>query len=210
MKNAAHSFKQMWRALKLLRHQTTVDGLQDLSRRYSQHLELQLRFPSCMLDPSLLILGDLTGLHLGARVRISHGTVVGLDPGALVPALTIGDDTYVGEYGNIRVAASTSIEIGARCLIAQFVSLIAANHVIRVETCVAESGVDLTKSGVLIGNDVWVGAGATILPGVRVGNRAVIGANSVVTRSVPADEIWAGNPAKRIGCRGPMHVSTTV
>ena len=49
-----------------------------------------------------------------------------------------------------------------------------------------------------IGRDVWVGAGALILPGVRVGDRAIIGAGSVVTRDIPADTFAAGNPCRPI------------
>ena len=51
---------------------------------------------------------------------------------------------------------------------------------------------------VTIGSDVWVGGGAIILPGVRVGSRAVIGAGSVVTRDVPDDVFAAGNPCRVI------------
>ncbi|HYE40614.1 MAG TPA: DapH/DapD/GlmU-related protein, partial [Ramlibacter sp.] len=49
-----------------------------------------------------------------------------------------------------------------------------------------------------IGCDVWIGGGAIILPGVRIGDRAVIGAGSVVTRDVPADVFAAGNPCRVI------------
>lgn len=51
---------------------------------------------------------------------------------------------------------------------------------------------------VRIGDNVFIGAGAFILKGVSIGENAVIGARSVVTRSVPANEIWAGNPARRV------------
>lgn len=51
---------------------------------------------------------------------------------------------------------------------------------------------------VTIGNDVFIGTNALILKGVAIGDRAVIGAASVVTRDVPADETWAGNPARKI------------
>lgn len=47
-----------------------------------------------------------------------------------------------------------------------------------------------------IGEDVWVGGGAIILPGVRLGDRAVIGAGSVLTRDVPGDVLAAGNPCR--------------
>lgn len=49
---------------------------------------------------------------------------------------------------------------------------------------------------VTIGSDVWVGGGAIILPGVRIGSRAVIGAGSVVTRDIPDDVFAAGNPCR--------------
>ncbi len=57
------------------------------------------------------------------------------------------------------------------------------------------------KGGVVIGNDVWVGDEATILSGVRIGNGAVIGARSVVTKDVPAYAIAAGNPARIVRLR---------
>ena len=54
------------------------------------------------------------------------------------------------------------------------------------------------SSPIHIGNDVFIGAGSTILKGVTIGDRSIIGAGSVVTKSIPSDEIWAGNPAKFI------------
>ena len=56
----------------------------------------------------------------------------------------------------------------------------------------------LAKGDLVIGNDVWIGNGATLLPGVTVGNGAVIAANSVVTRDVPAYAVAGGNPARVI------------
>jgi len=58
-----------------------------------------------------------------------------------------------------------------------------------------------TKGDVIIGNDVWVGRGALILSGVRIGNGAVIGAQSVVSKDVPPYAIAAGNPARVVRAR---------
>lgn len=83
------------------------------------------------------------------------------------------------------------ITIGDGAMIAANVQLISNNHDLyerQVITC----------RPVRIGRNAWIGAGATILPGVTVGDNAVVGAASVVTRDVPADTVVAGNPARFI------------
>ena len=87
------------------------------------------------------------------------------------------------------------IRIGADCGISWNTNILDGN------------GHDLTVDGVVkpwpnpveIGDNVWVGTGAMVLPGVRIEDGAVIGAGSVVTRDVPARVVVAGNPAKVIG-----------
>jgi chloramphenicol O-acetyltransferase type B len=54
------------------------------------------------------------------------------------------------------------------------------------------------KGDTVIGNDVWIGAEALIMPGIKIGDGAVIGARAVVTKNIGAYEIWAGNPARLI------------
>lgn len=61
----------------------------------------------------------------------------------------------------------------------------------------AEKG-QVATGAIAIGNDVWIGCLSVILKGVRIGNRAVVGAGSVVTRDVPDDAVVAGNPARTI------------
>jgi len=58
-----------------------------------------------------------------------------------------------------------------------------------------------TKGDVIIGNDVWIGSGVTIMSGIKIGDRAVISANSSVTKNVMPYEIVAGNPARSIKLR---------
>lgn len=52
------------------------------------------------------------------------------------------------------------------------------------------------SSPVKLGNDVWIGANSTVLKGVEIGNRTIVAAGSVVTKSFPSDVLVAGNPAK--------------
>ncbi|MBN9250312.1 MAG: antibiotic acetyltransferase, partial [Mesorhizobium sp.] len=61
-----------------------------------------------------------------------------------------------------------------------------------------------------IGHDVWIGHGAVVMPGVSVGNGAVIGANSVVTRDVAAYSIVAGSPARVLRLRFPAEVAARI
>lgn len=86
-------------------------------------------------------------------------------------------------------AGGISIEDGT--MIAANVQLISNNHDLYERQII-------TCKPIHIGKNVWIGAGATILPGVTIGENAVVGAASVVTKDVPADTIVAGNPAKFI------------
>jgi maltose O-acetyltransferase len=84
------------------------------------------------------------------------------------------------------------IIIGSDVIIAPNVRFHAADHEL--------SGTDYTHSGktIHVGDNVWIGAAAIILPGVSIGDRAVIGAGSVVSRDIPADTVAAGVPARVI------------
>ncbi|TCD02013.1 hypothetical protein EZ449_19380 [Pedobacter frigidisoli] len=101
---------------------------------------------------------------------------------------------------NIR-AAGGKILIGEKCLIAQNVNLIGSNHSIAKEHNILDQSWDDSKLNVIIGNDVWIGCGATILPGVKIGNGAIIAAGSVVVRDVEEYAIHGGIPAKFIKFR---------
>lgn len=83
------------------------------------------------------------------------------------------------------------ITIADGAMIAANVQLISNNHDLYERQII-------TCRPVHIGRNAWIGAGATILPGVTVGDNAVVGAGSVVTRDVEADTIVAGNPARFI------------
>jgi len=85
------------------------------------------------------------------------------------------------------------ISIGNGVLLGPAVQLYAATHPLDAET--RRSGLEYALP-ISIGDDVWIGGGALVLPGVAVGDRAVIGAGSVVTKDVPADTIVVGNPAR--------------
>jgi len=88
------------------------------------------------------------------------------------------------------------IEIGDHVLLGPGVHLYTATH--PPDAAERRSGLELAKP-IAVGDDAWLGGGAIVLPGVTIGARAVVGAGSVVTRDVSADERVAGNPARPIG-----------
>lgn len=103
--------------------------------------------------------------------------------------VSIGSNVVIMPGCLMMAAGGITIDDGA--MIAANVQLISNNHDLyerQVITC----------RPIHIGKKAWIGAGATILPGVTVGDNAVVGAASVVTKDVPADTIVAGNPARII------------
>lgn len=114
--------------------------------------------------------------------------------------LRIGRGTKINAYCNLRFRKGT-IAIGANVLLAQSVTILANSHQFEDrDTPILDQG-ELVAD-VEVGDDVWIGVNAVIMPGIRIGNGAVVGANSVVTRNVGPYEVWAGIPAKKIKDRG--------
>ncbi len=96
---------------------------------------------------------------------------------------------------NCVVLDVARVHIGDHVLFGPSVQIYTAAH--PLDSSERRRGLELGKP-VAIGADVWVGGGAIICPGVKIGERAIIGAGSVVTRDIPADVIAAGNPCRVI------------
>jgi Acetyltransferase (isoleucine patch superfamily) len=109
--------------------------------------------------------------------------------------LSIGSNTYIGEGNNIR-ASGGNIKIGNDCLISQNVTIVASNHNYKNFIPINVQGWSCERNYVIIEDDVWIGAGSIILPGITIKKGAIVGAGSVVTKNVEAYTIVAGNPAK--------------
>lgn len=156
------------------------------------------------ISPSAKIDFDLIGsIRLASGVKIGDYTLLGVcsqDKEKPNSFLEIGEGTFVGEFNNIR-ATGGRIVIGKYCNISQHCSLVASNHSIAKDKYISEQPWDETKTGIVLGDDVWIGANSVVLPGVTIGRGVVIGAGSVVTKDIPEYAIAVGNPAKVIKYR---------
>lgn len=105
--------------------------------------------------------------------------------------ITLGDDVYVN-FG-CTILDCGQVTIGEHTLIGPNVSMYSANHVLDADERIAGG---LIPKEIRVGRRVWIGGGTTILAGVSIGDEAVIGAGSVVTRDIPAGVVAAGNPCR--------------
>jgi acetyltransferase-like isoleucine patch superfamily enzyme len=137
------------------------------------------------------------------RLARSCGKKVLIFPGCILHWLEncrIGENVTIHDF--CYIDAIGGITIGDDVRIAHNCSVITGQHKYDVpDKTIIDSG--YTTAAVSIGNDVWVGTGAVILQGVTINDGAVIGANAVVTRDVPAYTVAAGNPAAVIKNRFP-------
>ena len=115
------------------------------------------------------------------------------------PIIKIGKRCNFGDFNHIT--ASNSIVIGDDVLTGRWVTITDNNHGTITQEHLLIPPLKrpiVSKGPVEIGNRVWIGDKATILPGVKIGEGAVVAANAVVTKDVPAYSMVAGNPAKVI------------
>lgn len=120
----------------------------------------------CYIEPPLHANWGGKHVHLGSNVYANFG-------------LTLVDDT--------------DIFIGDSCMFAPNVILATAGHPVEPEL---RRQVYQYNLPIHIGNNVWIGAGAVVLPGVTIGDNTVIGAGSVVTKDIPANVVAVGNPCR--------------
>ena len=126
----------------------------------------------------------------------STGTNFHLNPGLIVDYgfnVHIGEDFYANF--NCTLLDICPITIGKNCMLAPNVQLYTATH--PLDPVKRNTSIEFGKP-ITLGDNVWVGGGAIIIPGVTLGNNVVVGAGAVVTKSFPDNVVIGGNPAKVI------------
>jgi acetyltransferase-like isoleucine patch superfamily enzyme len=147
---------------------------------FGRRLEIQIGRSGEIRFGRFVWIGD------GSKIRCHEGTV------------EIGEKTVIGQ--ECTISAYQRVRIGEQCVIADRAMFIDFDHgVVEVERPIRVQGI--YKRDVEVGSNVWIGYGACVLRGVRVGDNAIVGTNSVVTRDVPANAVVAGIPARIIRMR---------
>ena len=146
-------------------------------------------------------------VHTKANVQLSRNIIFG--KGTTVRAysflltaggrIQLGRDCTIAQF-TILATKNKDILIGNFARISPHVNIVASNYIYeKKDIPILAQGI--TEKGIQIGDDVWIGAGATILDGVTIGDGVVVAAGAVVTKDIPAYSIVGGVPAKIIGER---------
>ncbi len=137
-------------------------------------------------------------MHLGL---IGDGTVIRPSASLANPEhIFLGENVHINRHAYLWAGEHSQITIGDNFVCGPGIFITSDNHGIKKEKLIREQ--EGVEKDVVIGNDVWIGAYGIVLPGVTIGDGAVIAAGSVVTKNVAPYSIVAGVPAKEIGQRG--------
>jgi acetyltransferase-like isoleucine patch superfamily enzyme len=149
----------------------------------------------CFIGPDVTFeIGPQATVKLGRWCWIGHGTKIRAHEGEV----SIGAKTVMGQ--ECTISSFQHVSIGRECIVADRVMLIDFDHgVVEVERPIRAQGI--YKRDVRIGHNVWIGYGASFLRGARVGDNAVIGTLSVVTKDVPANAVAGGAPVRVLRMR---------
>ncbi|MSP11770.1 MAG: acyltransferase [Chloroflexi bacterium] len=172
-----------------------ISAIEDHVRiRFANHVHLGR---GVYLDHQVYLHACPGGITIGDRTLVMHHAELHVYNFRHLPhaGIQIGKDSLIGEFNVIR--GQGGITIGNRVYTSPLVQIVAVDHVFDDPTRpFIEQGI--TAQGIVIEDDVWIGAGAIITDGVRVGKGAVIAAGAVVTKDVPPHTVVGGIPARSI------------
>ncbi len=172
--------------------------------RYADHIRLGR---NTYLDQGVYLHACPCGIEIGENSFVMHGSILHVYNFRNLPHafIRIGRDSLIGEMNVLR--GQGGITIGDRVYTAPLVQMLAVNHVYDdPNRPIVEQGI--TTEGIVIEDDVWIGAGAVIMDGVIIGEGAVVAAGAVVTKNVPAHTVVGGVPARVIKTIDGIHQDT--
>lgn len=162
--------------------------------RFADHIKLGR---GVYIDSASYLHACPNGIEVGPKSMIMHGSILHVYNFRDIPhsGIRIGANCLIGEYNVIR--GQGGVVFGDRVYTSPFTQIIAVNHVFDDPgRPISEQGI--TAEGIIIEDDVWLGAGVIVTDGVRIGQGAVVAAGAVVTQDVDAHTLVGGVPARRI------------
>ncbi|MFH9175149.1 sugar O-acetyltransferase [Streptomyces albogriseolus] len=162
----------------------------EIGRRLERAMRLATRYQAAYLeerDQAKAVLAELLG-SVGEDVEIRPPLYV--DYGSNI---TVGARTFVNYH--LTALDVAAITIGEDCQIGPNVQLLTPTH--PVEPGPRRDKLEAARP-ITIGDNVWIGGGAIVCPGVTIGDNTVIGAGAVVTKDIPANVVAVGNPARPV------------
>ncbi len=160
---------------------------------------LEKRYQCTFSNTSTVVFDDLADMKIGKGVIFAPYSILHVKNKDVSKKkntfFSVGENTTFEQFCNIR-ASGGNLRIGSHCLIGQHVSIITANHEYKKELLIRDNDWDETKNWIEIGDDVWIGCGAIILSGVKIGQGSVVAAGAVVIKDVPPYSVVWGVPAR--------------
>lgn len=152
---------------------------------------------SLLMKPFLQLTG-CENINIGCNTTILSNARLSVYGNSDEDIIIIGNNCYISFGFSVLASSKAKITIGNEVLIASNVLITNENHGIDIESNVPYMYQDLVASDVVIGNGCWIGENVCILPGVFIGEKCIVGAGAVVTKSIPSYSIAVGNPARVI------------
>jgi acetyltransferase-like isoleucine patch superfamily enzyme len=182
----------------LYRMMLRMDGVAAIEKnvrlRYANYIRLG---KGAYIDESVYIHACPAGVEIGPNTYVMHGAILHVYNFRDLPhaGIRIGRDSLIGEYTVIR--GQGGVTIGDRVYTSPMTQLIAVNHVFDdPNRPFVDQGI--TAQGIIVEDDVWLGANAVVTDGVRIGKGSVVAASAVVNKDVPPHSVVAGVPARVI------------
>lgn len=151
-----------------------------------------IRRPRWVMNPAQIVIGESTRIgRYAVLAAITEYAGIRLDG-----KIRIGNNVYIG--GWVQIHAINVVEIGDGSVLSEHIFLTDSAHGFDPEGPPIMQQPLQSKGPVILGKGCFLGFGATVMPGVTLGNNCIVGARAVVTRSFPSYSVVAGNPARLI------------